>query len=91
MPIVNKKVKLELVGIDGNCFAIMGAFQRQARKENWTPEEINLVLEEAQKDDYNHLLRTIREHCESPKKEKNGYVPSWIFEKAPRKIKEKMP
>jgi hypothetical protein len=72
MSIVNKKVKLQLVGMDGNCFAIMGAFQRQAKKENWTSEEINLVLQESQKDDYNHLLCTIMDHCESPKEENDN-------------------
>ena len=30
-----KKINLKLVGLDGNAFSIMGAFQRQARKENW--------------------------------------------------------
>ena len=38
---VNKKVKLELVGLDGNAFFLMGAFQRQARREKWTQEEID--------------------------------------------------
>ena len=71
MSIVNKKVKLQLVGMDGNCFAIMGAFQRQARKENWTPEEINLVIKECQKDGYNHLLCTIMDHCQSPIEEED--------------------
>lgn len=43
---------------------IMGVFQRQARKEGWTQEEIDLVLEEARSNDYNHLLATISNHCE---------------------------
>ena len=61
-----KKVTLELIGIDGNAYSIMGAFQRQARKENWTPEEINEVLTEAKSGDYDHLLQTIIAHTESP-------------------------
>ena len=32
MNVPNKKVKLKLVGLDGNAYALMGAFQRQARK-----------------------------------------------------------
>ncbi len=62
--IVDKKVNLTLVGIDGNAFALMGAFQRQAEKEGWTKSEIDQVLDEAMSGDYNHLLRTLSEHCD---------------------------
>lgn len=66
--VVNKTVNLELVGVNGNAFMIMGVFQRQAQKEDWSQEEIDLVLEEAKSNDYNHLLATIENHCE-PKDE----------------------
>ena len=59
-----KKIKLRLVGLDGNAFSLMGAFQRQARKEKWTPEEIKAVLSEAMGGDYDHLLVTLSEHCD---------------------------
>jgi len=59
---VNKKVKLRLVGLDGNAFALMGAFRKQARKEKWTPDEIQAVLDECMAGDYNHLLRVLMEH-----------------------------
>jgi hypothetical protein len=62
--LVNKKVKLNLVGIDGNAFSIMGAFKAKARREKWTHEEIDAVLKEAMSGDYDHLLATIMEHCE---------------------------
>jgi hypothetical protein len=65
-PIVNKKVTLRLVGINGNAFSLMGAFQHQARREKWTPEEIKAVLDECTKGDYNHLLVTLMDHCEDP-------------------------
>ena len=58
-----KFVKMTLVGIDGNAFAIMGAFQREARRQGWTSEEINKVLEEARSSNYDHLLVTIDSHC----------------------------
>lgn len=67
--IVNKKVQLELVGLDGNAFYLMGAFAKQARSEEWTDEEIQAVLEECRKSDYDHLLRTLMEHCESPEED----------------------
>jgi len=61
---VDKKVKLELVGLDGNAFFLLGAFQKQARREGWTPEEIKAVLDEARSGDYDHLLATLSDHCE---------------------------
>jgi hypothetical protein len=60
----DKKINLDLVGLDGNAFALMGAFQRQARKEKWTPEEIKAVLTECQSGDYNHLLQTLIAHTD---------------------------
>lgn len=62
--IVQKTVNLDLVGVDANAFSILGAFQRQARREGWTPEEISLVVEEAKNGNYDHLLDTISDYCE---------------------------
>lgn len=59
-----KKITLDLDGMDGNAFAVMGAFSKQARREGWTPEEIKSVLDEAKGGDYDHLLQTIMAHCE---------------------------
>ncbi len=66
--VVNKTVNLDLVGVNGNAFMIMGVFQRQAKREGWTQEQIDAVLKEAKSGDYNHLLATIENHCE-PKNE----------------------
>jgi len=63
--VVNKTVNLELVGVNGNAFMIMGVFRRQAVKEGWGKEEIDAVLSEAKSSDYNHLLATIVNHCEA--------------------------
>ncbi|WP_439131436.1 hypothetical protein [Polaribacter sp.] len=62
--IIKKTVNLDLIGVNGNAFVIMGVFRRQARKEWWTQQEINLVIEEAKSSDYNYLLATIENHCE---------------------------
>jgi hypothetical protein len=60
-----KKLKLRLVGIDGNAFYLMGAFSRQAKKENWSKEEIDKVLTEARSGDYQHLLATLSSYCKN--------------------------
>ena len=56
---INKTVDLNLKGMDGNAFIIMGAFSKQAKREGWTQEEIDYVLAEARSSDYEHLLQTI--------------------------------
>jgi formylmethanofuran dehydrogenase subunit C len=61
-----KKVKLKMVGLDGNAFSILGAFRRQAVKENWSKEEIKEVTDQAMSGDYSHLLSTIADHCVNP-------------------------
>lgn len=64
--VINKKVKLELVGLNGNAFCLMGAFSAQAKREGWTRDEIDAVLTECKKSDYDHLVSTLAEHCEEP-------------------------
>lgn len=61
---INKKINLSLIGLNGNAFILMGVFSRQAKKENWTQEEINEVLNECKKGDYNHLLQTLIKYTE---------------------------
>lgn len=64
--LVPKTVSLDLIGVDGNAYAILGAFQQAARKENWSEQEIEIVIKEAQSKDYDHLLLTILDHCNEP-------------------------
>ena len=66
-----KKVKMELVGIDGNAFSVMGAFQSKARRQGWTKEEIDAVLKEAMSGDYDHLQATIMDNVEDPDEDEN--------------------
>lgn len=58
-----KTVTLNLVGLDSNAFVLLGAFKIQARKENWSKEEIDAVVKEAMNGDYDHLLCTLSDHC----------------------------
>lgn len=63
--VIDKTVNLNLVGVDGNAFMIMGVFKWQAKKEGWSNKEIDTVITEAKSGDYNHLLATISNHCEA--------------------------
>jgi len=60
--ITDKKVKLTLVGLDGNAFSLMGAFTQAARRQGWTKEEIDAVLKECTSGDYDHLLCTLMDY-----------------------------
>jgi hypothetical protein len=61
--LVNKTVELELVGLEGNAFNLMGVFGAAAKEQGWTKEEVDLVLEEAMSSDFDHLLQTLIVHC----------------------------
>ena len=63
--VVNKTVNLDLVGVNGNAYMVMGVFRRQAVRDGWSKEEIDAVLTEAKSSDYDHLLATIVNHCEA--------------------------
>lgn len=62
---MNKKVKLNLVGLDGNAFSLLGAFQAQAKREEWTKKEIQEVITKATSGDYDNLLMVLSEHTEA--------------------------
>ncbi len=59
-----KVVKMNLVGLDGNCFSLMGHFQQNGRRQGWTKNEIDVVLKECMSGDYDHLLQTLMVHTE---------------------------
>lgn len=60
-----KPLKLKLVGLDGNAFALLAAFKQQAKREGWNDEEIKAVVDEAMRIDYSHLLVTIGSCCKN--------------------------
>lgn len=57
-----KKVEGTLIGVDGNAFALMGHWSRQARRQHWTSEDIEKVLDVCYEGDYNELICTLRTH-----------------------------
>jgi hypothetical protein len=69
---MRKKVNLNLVGLDGNAFMLLGAFRRQAKKEGWTKEEIDAVCQQAMSGDYNYLLGVLLEHTETVEEEEEA-------------------
>jgi hypothetical protein len=52
------EIEVELIGQDGNAYAIMGAVQKALRNAEVSKEEIDEYLKESMSGDYNHLLRT---------------------------------
>ena len=64
-------IVMQMVGQDGNAFAILGRFSAAARKAGWTPEEIKEVHDDATSGDYGHLLYTIMQNIEEPEAEED--------------------
>jgi len=52
-------VEVELVGQDGNAFAILGNVQRAMRQADIDKADIDKMMAEAMSGDYNHLLQTV--------------------------------
>lgn len=60
----NKKVKMNMVGMDGNSFNLMGQFAKRARLDKWTDDEVQYVLSQCMSGDYNHLLSVLLRYTE---------------------------
>ncbi len=52
------KIKIKLVGFDGNAFTILGKVKNALRKGGVPSEEISKFMTEAASGDYDHLLQT---------------------------------
>ena len=53
-------VEVELVGQDGNAFAVLGAASKAMRQADIDKADIDEMMDEAMSGDYNHLLQTVR-------------------------------
>jgi len=58
MSIKYGEITVELVGKDGNAFAIMGAVSKALRTAGVSKEEIDEFMGEAMSGDYDDLLQT---------------------------------
>ena len=56
------EVKVDLVGGDGNAFAVMGRCTKAAKRAGLTQEQIDEFLDEVKSGDYNHLLQACMEY-----------------------------
>lgn len=57
-----RTVNFNLIGQDGNAFFLLGAWRKQARRDGWSSEDIDKVINEATSGDYNHLISTLAAH-----------------------------
>lgn len=59
------KVKLNLVGLDGNAFSLMGAYKSAARRQGIPKEQVDAVLKDCMSGNYDHLLGVLVANTES--------------------------
>ena len=52
-------VEVELVGQDGNVFAILGSVKEAMRQADVDKADIDAMMAEAQSGDYDHVLQTV--------------------------------
>ena len=53
-----KEIEVQLTGMNGNAFGVLGAMSRSLRSNGINEDEIESFNDEATSGDYNHLLRT---------------------------------
>ncbi len=59
---MKNKINGTLVGCDGNAYALMGKFRRDARDAGWERGEIDEVITEAKSGNYDNLIATLAGH-----------------------------
>jgi len=53
------EITVELIGQDGNAFAVLGAVTKALKRAGVSKEEQDEFMQEATSGDYDHLLRTV--------------------------------
>ena len=54
--------EVNILGRDGNAFAIIGACRKAAKAAGFSSDEIKSITDEMMAGDYNHLLATAMEY-----------------------------
>lgn len=62
MPQTQQKPPLQLVGRDGNAFAILGAAFRAAKQAGWSQAQIDEYKQKATSGDYDNLLAVTQDY-----------------------------
>jgi len=57
-----KKIQKVYFRYGEHHFVMLAIFVFAASKQNWTKDEIQLVVNEARKSDYKHLFKTLSAH-----------------------------
>jgi len=60
---MSEKPRVQLVGLDGNAFSIIGRVSRVLR-EAGMKDKVKEFQQEAMSGDYDHVLQTVMEYCE---------------------------
>ena len=55
------EITVNIIGINGNAFCILGVCTREMRKHKLPQSEIDSFMNEATSGDYNHLLCVVAE------------------------------
>lgn len=57
-------ITVELIGTDGNAFAILGKVKKAMKAASLTKIQIDEFQNEAMNGDYNHLLQTVTKYVD---------------------------
>ena len=55
----HQEIKINLEGVDGNTYSILGVVGRAMRRGDVSQSDIDTFFQEAKSGDYNHLLQTV--------------------------------
>ena len=61
--VIDKQINFSVAAHEGNPFTLMSHFEKKARDEGWTKEEIKVVIEECKRGPMEHLVETLQAHC----------------------------
>ena len=53
------EIEVELVGHDGNAFAVMGTVSKALKQSGVSKDEVDLFIDEATAGDYSQVLQTV--------------------------------
>ena len=74
------KPKLKLTGTNGNAFSVIALCVQEAKKNNFSKEEISKMRAEMMSGDYDNLLQTVMKYFDAPRENSKRIVGhNWWF------------